>query len=46
VEQVRRRIRKRRRSCTDPRVVLVAFALLSCMGTLAFIYLKGAQGLP
>ena len=46
VEQVRRRIRKRRRSWTDPRTVLATFALLSCLCTLGFVYMRAAQGLP
>jgi hypothetical protein len=46
VEQVRRRIKRRRRSWTDPRTILVIFALLSSIGTLTFIYLRAAQGLP
>ena len=46
VEQVRRRIKLRRRSWTDPRTVLVFFALLSCVATLVFVYLRAAQSLP
>ena len=46
VEQVRRRIKRRRRTWTDPRTVLIIFALISCFGTLVFVYLKASQGLP
>jgi hypothetical protein len=46
VEAVRRRARKRRRSWTDPRTILVFFALLSSLGTLIFVYMRAAQGLP
>jgi hypothetical protein len=46
VEQVRRRIKRRRRSWTDPRTILVIFALFSTVGTLVFVYLRAAQGLP
>lgn len=46
VEQVRRRIRRRRRSCADPRNLLVVFALISCLGTVFFVYSRTAQGLP
>jgi hypothetical protein len=46
VEQVRRRIRRRRRSWTDPRTLLISFAILSTLGTLALIYYRAAQGLP
>ena len=30
----------------DPRNLLVAFALLSCMGMMFFVYTRAAQGLP
>ena len=46
VEQVRRRIRRRRRACTDPRTLLVLFTLLSCLGTLVFVWTRFAGQLP
>lgn len=46
VEQVRRRIRRRRRSCADPRNLLILFTLISCLGTVLFVYSRTAAGLP
>ncbi|KAL4447351.1 hypothetical protein ABPG77_007384 [Micractinium sp. CCAP 211/92] len=47
VEQVRRRIRRRRRSCADPRNLLILFTLISCLGTVLFVYSRtSANGLP
>ncbi|KAL4858541.1 hypothetical protein ACK3TF_001501 [Chlorella vulgaris] len=46
VEQVRRRIRRRRRACADPRNLLILFTLISCLGTILFVYSRTAQGLP
>ena len=46
IEQVRRRIKRRRRAWTDPRNILGAFALLSFAGTIIFVYLRASQGLP
>lgn len=46
VEQVRRRIRRRRRSCADPRNLLVLFTLISCLGTVLFVYSRTAAHLP
>ncbi|GAB4819805.1 hypothetical protein N2152v2_006851 [Parachlorella kessleri] len=46
VDGVRRRIRRRRRSLTDPRNLLVVFALVSCLGMMVFVYTRTAQGLP
>lgn len=46
VEAVRRRIRRRRRALTDPRNLLVMFALVSCLGMMFFIYSRTAVGLP
>ena len=46
VEQVRRRIRRRRRACADPRNLLILFTLISCLGTVLFVYTRTAQGLP
>ena len=46
VEQVRRRIRRRRRSCADPRNLLIVFTLVSCLGTVLFVYTRTMQGLP
>lgn len=46
VEQVRRRIRRRRRSCADPRNLLILFTLISCLGTVLFVYSRTAASLP
>jgi hypothetical protein len=46
VEQVRRRIRRRRRACADPRNLLVLFTLISCLGTVLFVYSRTTQALP
>lgn len=46
VEQVRRRIRRRRRSCADPRNLLVLFTLISCLGTVLFVYSRTQEHLP
>lgn len=46
VEAVRRRIRRRRRSCADPRNLLILFTLISCLGTVLFVYTRTAQALP
>lgn len=46
IEQVKRRMKKRnRRSVLDPRTVLAVFALLSCAGTLLFVYLRATHDL-
>lgn len=47
VEQVRRRVRRRRKSWTDPRSLLVLFALISCLATAFFVYSRVSfHGLP
>lgn len=48
IEQVRRRVRRRKRSWTDPRRLLILFALMSCVGTLFYVYSKAnlLHGLP
>lgn len=46
VEAVRRRIRRRRRSCFDPRTILMLFTLASCLATVLFVYLRAMAGLP
>lgn len=46
VEQVRRRLRRRRRGLIDPRTILVLFALVSSIATIVFVYMKASQNFP
>ena len=44
VDGVRRKIRRRRRTCSDPRTILLLFTLASCLGTIVFVYFKALPG--